>query len=371
MTVKQNEHGLTRVANGLFVRRVLVIVAIVAALLAAAAVVVHAVGVLLLLFAGGLFARFLGGLSRALAKRTKLPYKASLSVVAVALCALVVGTIAYLTPQLTHQLALLTDELSAASKDFYDTLRQNEFMGKAFETAQRPNTWLATDFNAMAAVGGIFSTAAGAATGLAVILFVGLYMAVDPSLYTDGLLTLVPPDRRSRAREVFQAVGDTIWWWILGRLASMAIIGVVIALGLWILGIPVPFALGLLAALLTFIPNFGPLIALIPPTLLALRVGPFMALGVVAFYLLVQIVESYVITPLIQQRGVALPPVITISSQIILGVFTGILGLALATPLAAVGMVLVRELYVRDVLGDQNADTSPGHGANPPSPGDS
>lgn len=335
--------------SGEFLRRVLIVAIITLVFVGISLVVVFAIDILLLLFAGLLFGRFLVGLSRLLTARTRFSYHWSLAIVSIELLLIFGGAVAFLVPRISHEVIELSDQLADATQHLYQQVKDTDLFARLSDHASESGGWL-PDFNTISAIGGIFSTTTGALTGLGLILFVGIYMAADPELYTKGILSLVPPDRRSRASQVLHEVGDTTWWWIVGRLASMAIIGVLVTLGLWMMGIPVPLSLGILAALLTFIPNLGPLIALVPPTLLALQDGPLWAVGVVAFYLVVQIVESYVITPIIQQRSVNLPPLLTLSSQILLGFFTGIIGLAVASPLAAVGRVLVRELYIKDVL---------------------
>ncbi len=342
--------------DGVFVRRVLISVGIGAAAVIVALAVAYAINIFLLLFAGLLFATFLSGLSHTLAGRTRLSYRAALPIVTVALLLLIGGTAAYLAPQFVTQVSELADELAGASEYLYEQIRQSPLASALPDRMHEPSAWLPSNEEAMATIGGIFSTTAGAFTSVAVILFVGLYGAADPTLYQRGLIALVPPSRRERAREVLAETADTLWWWIMGRLSSMAIIGLLVTIGLWVMGIPVPVALGVLAALLCFIPNIGPLVALIPPTLLALQQGPWLALAVAIFYVVVQLIESYVITPLIQQRSVSLPPAVTLGSQMLLGVFTGILGVALATPLAAVALLLARELYVHDVLEREGAE---------------
>ena len=106
----------------------------------------------------------------------------------------------------------------------------------------------------------------------------------------------------------------------------------------------------MIAAVLTFIPNVGPILAAVPAMLLALADSPMKVLYVVALYTGIQTVESYLVTPLIQRRTVSIPPALTLSAQILAGVIFGIVGVALATPLAVAALVLVHELYVRDVL---------------------
>lgn len=346
----ERQHSESATDNAAFARRTILIVVVVAVVGLAGFVFVSALHVMLLLFAGAIFGRFLMGAARLISKRSPLSYRLGLLIVVVILIGLTVLTFAYVVPHITEQVAKLTDELSDAWKQLHEHVQNYKLYQKLKPDSGQPSDWIGDSFDAWATIGGIFSTTSGALTGMGIILFVGFYLAVDPDPYARGVVALFPKHRRSRVQEVLEKMSDTLGWWILGRLASMTVIGVLVTLGLWLMDIPVPLSLGLLAALLTFIPNLGPLIALIPPAVLALRDGPSLALAVIGFYLAVQIVESYFLTPLIQQRSVALPPALTISAQVVLATFTGILGLAVATPLAAVALVLVREVYVKDIL---------------------
>ena len=132
----------------------------------------------------------------------------------------------------------------------------------------------------------------------------------------------------------------------------MGIVGGITTGGLWLLGVPLAPALGLFAALAEFVPNVGPFLAFIPALVLALTESATRALAVLLLYLGVQGFESYVLTPLVEKRAVALPPALTITAQVLMAVLAGGLGLALATPLAAAALVLVQRLYVEDTLGD-------------------
>jgi predicted PurR-regulated permease PerM len=132
----------------------------------------------------------------------------------------------------------------------------------------------------------------------------------------------------------------------------MAVVGVLTAIGLWVAGVPLAFVLGLIAALLSFVPYIGPLAAVIPAALVALAEDPTKVIYVFALYGAVQLLESYLITPLIQERAVSIPPAVLIAAQVIMGVLAGAAGVLMATPLAVVLIVLVQMLYLEDVLGD-------------------
>lgn len=170
-----------------------------------------------------------------------------------------------------------------------------------------------------------------------------------------GLILLVAPSLRERAEEVLQATGATLHNWLSAQLSAMTVVGVLTGLGLWIAGIPLAIALGLIAGLLAFIPNIGPIIAIAPALLLAFPEGQSTLIAVLAIYFGVQALENYVVTPLIQQEKVALPPAFVIAVQLLFGVLFGITGLALATPIAAALMTIIGLVYVNDYLDRETA----------------
>ena len=135
----------------------------------------------------------------------------------------------------------------------------------------------------------------------------------------------------ARVQEVLQELGTTLGHWLVGRIVSMGIVGGITTGGLWLLGVPLAPALGLFAALAEFVPNVGPFLAFIPALVLALTESATRALAVLLLYLGVQGFESYVLTPLVEKRAVALPPALTITAQVLMAVLAGGLGLALAT----------------------------------------
>ena len=204
----------------------------------------------------------------------------------------------------------------------------------------------------MSRISGIFSATFGAFGTALLILFVGIFTAADPGLYRRGILRLIPLGYRDRGHQILDELGTALRGWVLGQLFSMTVVGVATAVGLWLLGIPFFMSLGILTGLLTFIPNFGPILSAVPAVLLGLTVGPVTALYVVLLYLGVQAVESNLVTPLVQQRNVDLPPVLSVGVQVVMGVLLGVLGLIAAAPLTVCGMVLVKRLYVEDTLGD-------------------
>jgi predicted PurR-regulated permease PerM len=141
-----------------------------------------------------------------------------------------------------------------------------------------------------------------------------------------------------------------------GTLLAMLIIGSLTSVGLMIIGVPLSLLLGVFAGLLEFIPNIGPFIASAPAILLALVEDPNKALTVAVFFVGLQSMEGYVLTPLVQKHIIDLPPVLTIMGQVVMGILAGPWGLLLAVPMVAVIMVLVKMLYIEDVLGDRSIE---------------
>ncbi|CAA9385082.1 MAG: hypothetical protein AVDCRST_MAG74-640 [uncultured Pyrinomonadaceae bacterium] len=205
--------------------------------------------------------------------------------------------------------------------------------------------------NVFGRITGYFSTALNAIVNILIVLMTAVYFAFNPKLYREGIVNLVPEYKEKRAREILSTVGYTLQRFLLGISGSMLINGTLTFLGLWFLEVPFAIPLGILAGLLTFIPNIGPFIAGTPAVLIAFSQSPAQALYVLVLYLVVQNLDGFVISPLIQQRAVSIPPVLVIASQLLLAVMFGFLGLLVAVPLVAAVFVLVKMIYVEDILG--------------------
>jgi predicted PurR-regulated permease PerM len=259
-----------------------------------------------------------------------------------------------LAPEVDAQVQELSEKIPQAFEQVKAKVSEQSWGRKLLDRADA-NQLMKHPGKAWSQASGFLSATFGAAANIVIILFIALFISIEPTLYRRGIVSLFPLDQRKRTEEVLSGVYKTLQWWLIGKFGAMAIIGVCTAIGLWLLGIPLALALGLLAALLTFIPNIGPILSAIPAVLLAFTNSPTMGLYVVLLYAGVQAVESYVITPLFQRKTVSLPPALTLSSQVALGTLLGGMGLALATPLMAATIVVVKMVYVQDVLGDKES----------------
>ena len=190
----------------------------------------------------------------------------------------------------------------------------------------------------------------GALVDSGVILFTGLYFAVDPALYKRGVLQLAPRGARHSCEQALDAAATALAHWLKGVLISMLGIGVITGLGLWILGIPLALALGILSGVFEFVPYIGPIIAAVPALLVAFAVGPSHALEVLALYIAVHLFEGELLVPLIQRWAVALPPALGIVAVVVFGWLFGLPGIIFATPMTVVLMALIDTLYVQAAL---------------------
>jgi len=337
--------------------RTAMVTATVIAVLAVAVGLWYARTAMLLAFAGVLLAIVLYSASLALAEITRLPRLIMLAIVVVAVAAFFVLVLWGAGPTLAQQVAQLARSLAAgaatltkelASFADQNSLFENMDLLQVLEKFLSP--WgIATGATSVAlSIVGVFSA------GL-IVLFFGIYFAADPHSYVTLVARLAPADRGPATMKMLQQTGDVLRRWLIGQGVAMALIGGFTYVGLLILGVPIPFVLALFAGLAGFLPYLGPIIGAIPMVLVAGGESLDLALWVIGLYALIQFLESNLLTPLIQARAVSMPPAVVILAQLVLGAVFGILGLALATPLAAAAVVPLRYLFGVS----ENADDEP------------
>ena len=325
----------------------------VALILAVANLFVIVANVLLLMLAGVLFGIFINGISRWASGLTRLPYHVGYAAVVVLLIAIAAGGLFAMGSQIGNQMSTLSKELQSSAQQLTRQLEQSSWAQQYLPDLAKMKELL-TGNGVLPRIVNTLQWVGWAITSVLVIFFVGLYTAYDPQLYKSGLIKLLPQDRRPRMRQLLDKLNAALGRWIIGRMVSMTIVGVLTTIGLWVLGVPLPITLGVLAALLTFVPNLGPVLAAIPQALMALQSGTQVVLYVILFNIALQTVESYFITPMIERYQVTLPPAVTIAAQLIMGVTIGVIGVVMAAPLVAILMVVVQVLYIHDRLGDSD-----------------
>ncbi len=339
----------------IYARKVLIAVGLVCLTVLLLLLFYYAFDVLLLFFASALFAVLLRGLADVLCRYVSLSEGLSVLVVSIFILAVLGGAIAFLAPDVADQVGHLREQLPISAMKAADYINQFGW-GRALIEQFPSIDDVRNNLNPstlLTGVSGFFTSTIGAVGNFFIVILLSIYLAIEPRYYTRGFTNLFPLDKRTRVRQILVAIGDTLSWWLIGKIGSMLFIGLLTWVGLSILGVPLAMTLGLIAGLLSFIPNFGPIISAVPALLLGFIESPTKALYVLLLFIGVQLVESNLVTPMIERRTVEIPPALTIIFQLTLAVMVGGLGLVLATPLLAVLIVLVQMVYVEDVLGDR------------------
>lgn len=194
---------------------------------------------------------------------------------------------------------------------------------------------------------GLFSSLTAFSTGLLVVLFVPLYLTALPGPVVEWVVKLFPPRKREKTRDVLSKSRTSLLGWLGGRLFSMAVVGVLSTVALYIIGIPGALLLGIFSGLVAFVPIIGSIAGVVPPLILAFAGNPLDAVWVVLAYVAIQQIESNLLTPLVMQKAVSLHPVVVIVSVTVVGAAFGILGALLAVPASVVASVLVDELWFK------------------------
>jgi predicted PurR-regulated permease PerM len=338
-----------------FTYRVLIICAVVTLIILLILGTIYVIDVILLLFGAILLAIFLHGLANIARRYLRLSEGYSVLLVSALLITVLALGAWLLAPNVGEQVKNLREELPQSAEKVSAFLsnyswgrliiEQMPSTGEVVERFSNSSVW--------SRIGSFFSSTVEAITNLALMLLLSIYLASEPKIYTRGFAKLFPQERRKRVREILYEIGETLSWWLIGKGASMLFIGVLTWIGLSVIGVPLALTLGLIAGLFSFVPNFGPILSAVPAILLAFIDSPTSALYVLILFVVVQLVESNLVTPLIERRTVELPPVLTIFAQLALTVLVGAVGLVLATPILAVVMVLVQTIYIQDILGDK------------------
>ena len=290
------------------------------------------------------------GLAQKLERHWPLGYGPSLAAVGLAILTLIAAAGLWTGPALVTQFDELSQQLPKAVAAARDWLQQQSWGPTVLDRLADAEASLG-DRSVMNRVGAWLSTAAGAAGGGLAVLAITAFLAARPGLYVAGVKQLLPPRHERRTDQVLHRLASALRWWTLGQLASMLVTGTLTGLGLWIIGVPLAWVLGLLAGLLAFVPNLGSLAGMALGVLVASTESPSLVLWTAGVYVAVQLIESNLITPMIQQYVVSVPPALLLTFQIAMGLLFGVLGLLVSTPLLVAVMVVVQMLWVRDHLG--------------------
>jgi predicted PurR-regulated permease PerM len=317
---------------------------------------------LLLVFAGVLFAAFLDASARALSPVLPLGRAGRLTLVLLLLAGVTGFGLDWGAGKLPEQTRLLIKVMDTQLDVVQEHLLSYgvELLGP--EGGRNFSQWLFSDqgrflSHAQFVLGG----ASSLLTGVLVILFLGILFAFYPTSHRDSLVMLVKQSCRERTRAVLDEMGNVMRLWFVGQSIRIILMTLCVWVALYWIGLPGPFVLGLQAGLSNFIPYLGPIVAAIPIALVAMPLGASLLIWAVVIYTIIQSIEGYVIGPLIQRQAVEIPPAWTLVAIILLGALFGVMGIALAMPLVAIGRVAIIRFYVEDYLGDDLKPTTAGN----------
>ncbi|MBA4804338.1 MAG: AI-2E family transporter [Brevundimonas sp.] len=332
-----------------FARRTLFVFALAAALF----LVWQLSAVLLLVFSAVIVAVLLRSIADPIAARTPLPAGVAVALAGLTVVAVIAGALWLFGAVLAEQTRQLVTHIPTSAAELRTMVSGLPFSEQI--TRIDGSGLMGGASGVVGRVGGYAMSTVSVATSLVLVIIAGVFLAVSPRVYRDGLVVLFPPERRASLREAADTTGRALKAWLVGQLTDMAVVGVMTGVGLALIGLPSPLALGLIAGLLAFVPIVGSIAGAIPALLVAAQGGWELMAWTLLVYVVVQQVEGNLIYPFIQKRAVKLPPVLTLFGILGFGTLFGFLGVFVATPLMVVLFVNVRLLYLRRTLDEDIA----------------
>lgn len=326
-----------------FVRKVLIVLGLVALAL----VFWKLADVLLLAFGAILVALILHACAEILVHYLRVPERWSLSLATLLILLIFLGMSILFGTQIRSQLAGVIERLPAALDDIGKSLGVGAVSDELTEMLDSVPTG-----GIAARIAGIGGAILGGLTNFVLVVVAGIYFAASPSVYFQGVIKLFPVRHHERVESSLRASGEALKLWLISQLIAMTGVGILSAMVYWYIGLPSPYALGLIAGLADFIPFLGPFLGAAPAVIIAFSMGGETALWTIFAILVVQQIEGNVIQPLVTRRVITTPPALALFAILAGSILFGPLGLVFGFPLAVVAFVLVKKLYVRETLGE-------------------
>lgn len=330
-----------------FFKRTLIVVAV----LVIPVLIWYLFGVILMAFGAIILAMVLRLVAQPLKRWLALPEWFALIVSGLIILGVIVGTGYLFGSQITGE--------------FQDVVRRTTAASAAIEKSMRGTTLgnyllahlTSGNFSLANALSGVLKVSTTLLEGIIIMLISGVYLAAQPQLYRRGLIWLFPPSKHARAAEIYDGIAEALRLWLLGQFAEMLLIGLLTTFAVWLIGVPSPLALGLIAGIGEFIPYLGPILAAIPAVLVAITKSPETALWTLLAYLVIHQIEGEIVAPLIQRHMVAIPPAVMLLGIVAITYLFGAIAIIFAAPIAVVVFTAVNLLYVRDTLGEKTTLT--------------
>ncbi len=309
-----------------------------------------AFNILLMALAGALIAVYFHGLADMIMVRTAMSRKFALFISIFGTIVLLSCVTWFIGAKIQRQVAELNNTLPQTIKLARNKLSQTPVGEKIIEYASGDNSKKLLDTAST-----FFSTSFGVLGNLYIILFLGIFFTADPAVYKNGILFLFPAEKRSTGSNILKRIEIALKGWLKSIVVSIVLITILVTIGLSLIGLPATMVLGLITGILMIIPNFGPVIAMIPGVLLALTIGTKTAVIAALIYVASQTIVANIILPMLQKKIIKIPPALTLLSQLIMGTLAGLMGIILAVPLLAILIIVIDELYEKKQQDEQLA----------------
>ncbi len=286
---------------------------------------------ILLIIGGVVFAAMLDGGTRLLGRALPIARTWRLVIVAFAVVAFLVWVVVLTGTQLLGQAEAMRGIVTLQVERISHWAAQMGFLQDPKELTSLGKEVLGSLGRVTSAVTGVF----GSLASLFMIIVIGVFLAVEPRIYERGVAWMFPLDRRAQFYDTANDIGRTIRRLMAGRLLAMFVEGVGTFILLSIGGVPMAALLGVLTGLMAFLPNIGALISGTLMVLVGFSDGVHSGFWAIGVYLIVHIIDGYIIVPMVARRSVDLAPALILGAQLLFGALFGILGLALADPIVA------------------------------------
>ncbi len=328
-----------------YIQKVWQTVGIVALLVSAILIARVAFSVILMILAGSLIATYFHGLADLIQRRTKWKRRPAMLCGVLTTFIIAVTLIWFMGTKIEQQVKQLSETLPGTVQHLKASLAKSDLGQKILDATGNDDDGQKMLNTARS----FFTTTFGVLGDIYIILFLGIFFTVNPSLYKDGVMMLVPPSRKELGSHILNRISSSLKGWLKGMMVSMVLVTVMITLGLTIIGIPAAMVLGLLTGLLEIVPTLGSTIAMVPGVLLGLTVSVNTAIFVAVVYIISQTITANIVNPLVQKKMTNLPPALILISQLIMAAVSGVMGIIMAVPLLAIVVILVDELYVKKI----------------------
>jgi predicted PurR-regulated permease PerM len=323
--------------------------------------------VFILLFIGVLISLYLSSVADFVARRTRMPRPVAIALAILLTIVGLVGLVLLLVPPVIEQtqalVKVLPDYISTWEKSLDNLAARYPALSEVYKPGENRVLHAVYDQfttnvgNVVPRVFGLFH----AALNVFAVAVIGLYLTLYPGVYREWLIAFFPPVHRDLVRDLLGDLGDILRAYIVGQIILMAVLGVLTAIGLYLLDVPYYLTFGVFTGLALIVPFFGGLLSTLLPALFVLGQpnGGTHALLVIGLGVVIHLVEANIVSPLVMANKVKLPPVLTIMAVLVIGKLLGPLGLLIAVPTLAVLMVIVRRILLNRVYEGQGFRRAP------------